>query len=39
MLAVWIVVSLFTVMWISKVLLLYISLRVEDKKKFIWYND
>lgn len=39
MLAIWIVVSLFTVMWISKVLLFYISLKLKNKKIFIWYKD
>lgn len=38
MLAIWIVVSLFTVMWISKVLLFYISLKIKSTNSFIWFK-
>lgn len=38
MLAIWIVVSLFTVMWISKVLLLFISLKLKNKNIFIGFK-
>jgi preprotein translocase subunit SecD len=39
MLAIWIILSLFTVMWISKVFLLFISEVMKDKKKFVWYKE
>jgi protein-export membrane protein SecD len=38
MLAVWIVLSLFTVMWVSRVFLIWLSLIVKNKKWFVWYK-
>jgi preprotein translocase subunit SecD len=36
MLAIWIIVSLFSVMWISRILLILLSDTMDSKEKFIW---
>jgi preprotein translocase subunit SecD len=38
MLAIWIALSLFTVMWVSRVFLIWISLTMKNKKWFVWFN-
>jgi preprotein translocase subunit SecD len=39
MLAIWIILSLFTVMWVSRVFLLLLSGIMKDKRKFVWYKE
>ena len=38
MLAIWIILSLFTVMWVSRVFLLWLSLIIKNKKLFVGYK-
>ncbi len=39
MLAIWITVSLFSAMWISRILLILLSDTLKNKKLFIWFKD
>lgn len=39
MLWIWILLSLFTVMWVSRVFLLWLWLFIKNKKLFVWYKD
>jgi SecD/SecF fusion protein len=39
MLAIWLILSLFTAMWISRVFLIWLSLKIKDKKWFVGYDE
>ncbi len=39
MLAIWIVVSLFTAMWVSRIFIAFLAETVKDKNLFIWFKE
>lgn len=39
MLAIWIVVSLFTVMWVSRVFIIYMAVKIKNKNLFVGFNE
>jgi preprotein translocase subunit SecD len=38
MLAIWIIVSLFSAMWISRILLVLLADTMKSENKFIWFK-
>ena len=39
MLAIWIVVSLFTAMWVSRIFILFLAQFIKNKNLFIWFKE